>query len=121
VSRITCQVIRGLWIHLLRYQQPLVRLGQARRHRAVGLLLLPLRLLHLMRIEVERILLGQDRLPRQELPQCLVEVLQAHLVGREEDQCVAVEAWCVAARFEDRPRRRLGRVAGFPAVGIVDR
>ena len=120
-SRVACHVIGACGVDLLRHQQPLVGLGQARRHRAVGGLLLRLGLPHLVRVEVERLLLRQDRLPRQVPAHRLVEVLQARLVRREEDERVAVEARRVAARLEDRLRRRLGRAAGLLGVRMLGR
>ena len=106
---------------MLRNQKPLIRLRQARRHGAVGGLLLGLGLPPLVLIEVKLFLLGDDRRPCQILAQRLVEVLQTHLVGSEKDERVPIEAWRVPARFEDRFRRRLGGVAALLAVGVLSR
>lgn len=74
---------------LLRHQHPLVGLGQARRDGRIGGLLLRLGLPHLEPAEVERVLLGEDRRPREDLAQRLVQVLQPHLVGGQEHERVA--------------------------------
>ena len=81
---------------------------------------LGLRLLHLLRREVQHDLLVQDRFPCEILPHRLVEVLQAGLVRREEDERVAIKAGRVAARLEDRLGGRLGGAARLLAVGMVD-
>ena len=49
---------------------------------------LRLGLLHLMRVEVQRLLLGEDRLPGQIPAHRLVQVLQPGLVSGEEDERV---------------------------------
>ena len=80
---------------------------------------LGLRLLHLLRREVQHDLLVQDRFPRQILPHGLVEVLQAGLVRREENERVAIKPGRASTRLEDRLRRRLGGTARLLAVGVV--
>jgi hypothetical protein len=50
----------------------------------------------------------------------LVEVLEAGLVGGEEDDRVAVEPRGVAARLEDGPGGDLGGAGGHLAVGVID-
>ena len=104
---------------LLRREQPLVRLRETRDHRVVGRTQPGLRLPGLVGIEVELLLVRQDRGPGEILAQRLVQVLVAHPVRGQEDQGVAVEPGCAAARFQDRPRRGLGRVARLPGAEVL--
>ena len=101
---------------LRRHQEPLVGFRQTRGRGAVGGRHLLGNLCFLMRRQTEVRFIGQDRLPGQRLPRRLVQVLQAGLVGRQEYQCVAIQAWRIAPVFQDRLGRPLRRVAGFLAV-----
>lgn len=65
---------------------------EARRHDTIGSVQLSLGLLDLVWRQVELVLLGDDRLPREVLADCFVEVLLPGLVDGEEHQRVAVEA-----------------------------
>ena len=98
----------------------MVGLGQARHHSAVGRLLLGLGLADLMRVEVQPVLLVEDRCPGEIATDRLVEVLQAGLIDRKEHQRVLEESRRIAAALQDGCGRRLRLVAGVFAVGIVD-
>src|ERR1700687_1856941 len=73
-----------------------------------------------MRRKIERVLFKKDRLPRQVASDRFIHILQARLVHCEEQERVAVKAWAVAARFEDRLRHNFGGVVGLLAVRMVD-
>ena len=97
---------------LHRHQQPLVGLRQPCRHGAVGGRLLRLGLLHLVRRQVERVLLGEDRLPGEVRRTASSRSCSRVLSDGEEDERVAVEARRVAARLEDRLGGGLGGASG---------
>ena len=119
VRRIACQETAASGLPCPWNQQPQVRLRQPPGHRLVGRLPLRLRLPGLMRVEVELLLLVEDRHPGQVPAQGLVEVLVARLVRRQEDQAVAEQPRRTAARLQDFPRRGLGRIVRVPRTGVL--
>ena len=84
-------------------EQPLPGFGQLRLYGFVGGLLLRFRLARLVRIQIERFPLVQDRLPGKVQTHRRVKVLQAHPVRRKEHERVAVEPGRIAAHFENGP------------------
>ena len=72
-----------------------------------------------MGVEVQLLLVLQNRRPGEVLAQRLVQVLVAHPVRGQEDQGVAVQPGRTAARFQDRPGRGLGRVARLPGAEVL--
>jgi hypothetical protein len=100
-------------------QEPVVDFGDAGGDGSVGGDSLGLGLLDLLWVEVEDELFGEDGLPGEVVASGLVEVLEAGLVGGEEDEGVAVEPRGIAARLEDGPVGDLGGAGGLLAVGVV--
>src|SRR5690606_15599900 len=64
------------------------------------------------------LLLLDDRCPRQIPAQRIVQILEARLVGCEEDERIAIEARGAAARLEDLLRRQLGAIAALPGIRV---
>ena len=67
-------------------------------------------------VEVERLLLSLDRLPRQVVPHALSQLVEPGLVGGEEHEHVAVKASSRCSLVEEllggNPSRAVGRLAG---------
>ena len=107
-------------IGLHRYQQPAIGFRDTRGHLGCRDLALRFRLPHLLRGEIEVLLLGNDRLPRQEAPYRLIELLQAGGVGGEEHQRVAVDARRIAARLQNCLRLFECGAFSTSAVRVLD-
>ena len=105
---------------LHRHQEPLIGLRQPRRHRAVGRFLLRFGLLHLLRVEVQRLLLKDNGLPGEVAPHGLVEVLKPGLIDRQKRQRVPEQPGRVAARLQNGGCRGLRLVCRLLAVGVID-
>ncbi|EXI71444.1 MAG: hypothetical protein AW07_03673 [Candidatus Accumulibacter sp. SK-11] len=105
---------------LHRHQQPLIGLRQPGGDRAISGGLLGLGLGDLIGGQVELHLLGEDRLPRQVFARRFVEILQAGLVGRQEDQRIPVQARRIATRLQHGPRGNLAGAVPFLAVRMID-
>ena len=111
---------RRLRVVLDRDQQPLVALGQARRHRAGCRVALRLGLLHLVRGQIERLTLGQDRLPGEIAAHGLIQILKPRLVRGQKRQGVAKQPRGIAAVLEDRFCSKLRGAVFLPAVRMLN-
>ena len=107
-------------IGLHRYQQPAIGLRDTRRHLGCRDLALRFRLPHLLRGEIEVLLLGDDRLPGQEAPYRLIQLLEAGSVGGEEYQRVAVDARRITARLQNCLRLLERGAFSASAVRVLD-
>ena len=107
---------RSVRIGLHRHQQPAIGLRNSRGHLGCRYLALRFRLPHLLRGEIEVLLIGDDRLPSQEAPYRLIELLEAGGVGGEEYQRVAVDARRITARLQNC--LRLFECGAFSAAAV---
>ena len=73
-----------------------------------------------MRIKIQRLLLGQDRLPGQILSGRFVQVLQPGLVCRKKYERVLIEPGRIAAGHKNGLGGGFGRASRLLAVGVID-
>jgi hypothetical protein len=73
-----------------------------------------------MRVEVQPVLLVENRCPGEIATDRLVEVLQAGMIDRKERQRVLEDSRGIAGALQNGCGRRLRLVADVFAVGIVD-
>ena len=107
-------------IGLPRYQQPAIGLRDTRGRLGCRHLALRFRLPYLLWGQIELHLLGEDRLPGQEAPYRLIQLLQAGGVGREEYQRVAVDARRSTARLQHCLRLLQCGAVCAAAVRVLD-